>query len=294
MIHKHPVPRVLFPKTVNEALEMMESEDGAVFWAGGTSLARSGSRKDTIEIPKVVVTLSLVEELSRASRSENGLEIGSMMSLDRLADIGRNTLPPAMPQVIAGIANRPLRCRATLGGHLMMNRPSGDLRPLLQLLDSKVEVRFLRRRRGRGKPAPANRGIPIASLDDPEEGLPPGSLITRVNIPGGGWNFGRFEKVRPAGEGGRILRFYAAARIEKNTLAEFRAAFSDGHSGIFRDREFEASMAGRPLPMSRRKTDAVLEASELMNAPWNGHAFDRDASLSLTREFLIECGERIG
>lgn len=293
MIHKHTVPQILFPRTVNEALELMESERDAVFWAGGTALAGSNIRGGTIDLPKVVLALCLVEELSRASRSEQGLEIGAMINLDRLADIGRNSFPPAMPEAIAGIGNRPLRCRATFGGNLMMSHPWGDLRPLLQLLDSNVDIRFMRRRGKRGRPVPAGRKIPLASLDDPVDGLPRGGLITRVNIPAGGWNFGRFAKIRPTGNPGRILRFYAAARIEKNMLAEFRAAFSDGRRAILRDRELETSMAGRRLPLSRRETNAVLEESDIMNDPWNSHAFEKQRYLGLIREFLIECGERI-
>lgn len=144
-------PRVLFPKTINEALEFVVSERDADFWAGGTQITGYSTSKSVIKMPDVVIALGHVEELARASRSERSLELGSMMSLDRLRSIGRHTLPTGLYDAIAAVGNRPIRCRATIGGHLAMSGRIGDLKPFLQLLETRVEIRFLKKKRKRRK-----------------------------------------------------------------------------------------------------------------------------------------------
>ena len=289
MFHKYASPRVLCPRTINEALEMTGAESDAVFWAGGTHLSRITKRKVVIDLPKVVISLGNVEELARASRSEHSLDIGAMMTLDRLASIGKSTLPAGLYNAIIRIGNRPLRCRATIGGHLALQDRLGDLRPLLQLLETKIETRFLRERRGRRKPVSAIRKFPIALLEE-KPGLSKGELITRISIPTENWNIGVYEKIFPAADTGRILIFTALARIEKDVLIEWRMAFSDGRTGVLRDRELEVDMAGRPLPLNPRELESLDEAVDAMTAPWEKRTYERDTAKSLARGFLNRSG----
>jgi CO/xanthine dehydrogenase FAD-binding subunit len=290
MIHKHNSPRVFFPKTINEVLELAESEAAAVFWAGGTKLSRISGSKSIIDLPKNVISLGLVEELGRASRSENSLEIGAMMTLDRLANIGRTTLPAGLHEAISGIGNLPLRCRATIGGQLALKDRIGDLRPLLQLLETKIETRFLRERRGRRKPTPTTRKFPIALLEE-KPGLSKGELITRITIPTENWNIGVFRKIYPSADQGRKLIFTALAKVEKDVLTEWRMAFSDGKTRVLRDRELEVDMVGRPLPLNKRELESVDESIDRLTSEWGKQNYERETAKSLARGFLNRAGE---
>lgn len=290
MLDKHNSPRVFFPRTINEVLETAGSETDAMFWAGGTRISRFPGNKSIIDLPRNVVSLGLVEELARASRSEHSLEIGAMMTLDRLAAIGKSTLPAGLYEAIIHIGNLPLRCRATLGGHLAMTDRFGDLRPILQLLETKVETRYLRERRGRRKPVSTVRKFPIALLEE-RHGLSTGELITRISIPTENWTTGVFQKVYPSDDPDRYLIFTALARIEKGVLIEWRMAFSDGLSGVLRDRELEVDMAGRPLPLSDKEYETIDEAIDILTAVWEKKRYERETAKSLAREFLIHAGE---
>ena len=289
MFHKYASPRVFFPRTINEALEMTGTESDAVFWAGGTSLSRFSEHKAVINLPKVVISLGLVEELVKASRSEHSLDVGAMMTLDRLASLGRSTLPAGLYEAITRIGNRPLRCRATIGGHLALQDRLGDLRPLLQLLETKIEIRYLRERRGRRKPVSTIRKFPIALLEE-NSGLSKGELITRISIPTENWNIGVYKKIVPSADADRKLIFTALARIEKDVLTEWRMAFSDGRTGVLRDRELEVDMAGRPLPLNHRELESIDEAIDVMTAPWEKRTYERETAKSLARGFLNRAG----
>lgn len=289
MVSKQAVPRILFPRTIGQALEFHGAEPGAIFWAGGTGFARIAPRTGRrVELPKVVIALSLVEELARASRTESSLEIGATMSLDRLASIGRNALPPGLTDVLTGIGTRPLRCRATIGGNLASGSrqddlPRGDLLPLLQLLDAKVEIRYLRERRGRRKPVATVKRIPLMVLDE-ESGLRRGDLMIRISIPTGTWNVGMAEKLPPLDAESPQLIFQAVARVEKNVLVDWRMVFWDGSGRILRDRDMEAALAGSPLPLPRRSADLLDQA--VMRTVGGYGKTDRETAVCLARAFL--------
>ncbi len=183
MKNKHTSPRILFPKSVNEALEMAASEARCVFWAGGTGFsAQSRQEGSLMSLPRVVIHLGMLEELSRSSRSESHLEVGAMVTLDRLASLGPKILPEGILETVALIGNRPLRCRATLGGHIVhaLKRTTpaghldyqsgisaGNLVPLLHLLEAKAEIRYLRVR-GKRKALPSIRRVPLTMLEGSE------------------------------------------------------------------------------------------------------------------------------
>ena len=94
MIHKSTVPRILIPHTVNEALSMRAAEPMAEFWAGGTTFSDRNSHKPMMDLPPVVIVLSRIEELTRAFRTEQSLEIGAMTTLEKLVGIGRGRPSP--------------------------------------------------------------------------------------------------------------------------------------------------------------------------------------------------------
>ncbi len=286
---KYTSPRVFFPKSINEALEMNRSEADAVFWAGGTHLSRYSENKTVISLPKNVISLGMVEELARASRSENSLEIGSMMTLDRLAAIGRSTLPAGLHDAIIRIGSRPMRCRATIGGHLAIKDKIGDLRPLLQLLETTVETRSLKERHSRRKAMSVTRKIPLALLEE-KTGPGKGELICRISIPTESWDFGTYRKVLPTGDEERFLIFTALARVEKEVLTELRMAFSDGYTSVLRDRDVEVGMAGRPLPLSSKELESLDDAVATITSSWEERDYEKETVKKLVRSFMNHIG----
>ncbi len=268
---------------------MNANETDAVYWAGGTHISRNSEDKSVISLPKTVIALSLIEELARASRSEHSLEIGSMMTLDRLAALGIKTLPAGLYDSINQIGSHPVRCRATIGGHLAVKDRIGDLRPILQLLETKIETRSLKERRGRRKAVSNIRKIPIALLEE-KPGLLKGELIIRLSIPTEAWDIGTIEKIIPTEDTRRILIFTALARVEKGVLTVLRMAFSDGYSGVLRDRDLEVDLAGRPLPLHSRELESLDEAIDALTYPWEKQKYERETVKKLARAFLSRTG----
>jgi CO/xanthine dehydrogenase FAD-binding subunit len=184
-----------------------------------------------------------------------------------------------------GIGNRPLRCRATIGGHLAMTNSIGDLKPLLQLLETRIEIRYLREVSKRRKPPVTIRKIPLAQLDE-KNGLSKGELITRISIPTENWNLSVCRKISPSTENSRVLIFAALARVEKGVLSDWRMAFSDGLQSVLRDRDLEVDLTGRPLPFGEKEYETLDESVDRLTSAWVNRVYERKTARILARGFL--------
>jgi len=282
MYDKYTSPRVFFPSTVNEALEIAGREPNATFWAGGTELSCRSMDREFINLPRTVISLSSVEELLRASRSEYGLDIGAMMTLERLLHIGKTTLPTGLYEAITSVGTLPLRNRATVGGHLALQGRTGDLHPLLQLLDTRIEIRSPRHR---SRKRNLVKKIPIALLDK-EILLKTRGLISKISIPPDNWDIGIHKKIMLGNDDKRFLLFTALASIKERVLSECRMAFSDGYTEILRDRELEVNMTGQPLPFGYKELRTLDEGILELTAPWEAQSSSRKTAIACARGFL--------
>lgn len=294
MMRRNKIPRILSPRTVNEALEMAETEPNAAFWGGGTTFSILENESYMLNLPQAIIKLSQIEELSRASRTEQSLEIGSMVTLDKLAHIKRNTLPPGFQKAILGIGTRPLRCRSTIGGNVIQSQYIGDLRPLLQILDAKVEIRYRRKKYRKLLPLHASKKIPIATFSDPENNyIQNKTLVTRFSIPTIPWDHGQFVKIQPSTDETRTFIFCALARIDNNALLEFRMVLTNTHYGVQRNIEFEGAMAGCPLPLSAKDSQILISSVNKMTESWENHEYERNITIKLIQNFFMEASAKM-
>lgn len=284
MIHKHKSPRIFFPKAVNEVLDIYNAENQAVLWAGGTRIADSAVSSANIQLPQVMIALSGVEELSRIVQSSQALEIGAMVNLERIARISQTPLLPGMNQALSGIGTPPIRCRASIGGHIISTEHIGDLLPLLHILDATVETRYRREKRGRRKAPTVVENQAVISFAQPKAELHRGTIITKVIIPAKNWSMGEFLKLR-SGEK-RSLILCAIIRMDAQIIADFRMALCDTSSGIFRDRELETSLEGRLLPLSDKESGILEAGVQRLGKIWPPGSFDKQMLMHFIRGFL--------
>lgn len=108
------------PKSVREAIALLEHNAGALVVAGGTDLVPN--MKHELFTPPLVVSLANVNEL-RGVRAANGwITIGAMTSLD---DVSKHELvrahAPVLAQATGLVAGPQLRTMGTLGGNVMLD-----------------------------------------------------------------------------------------------------------------------------------------------------------------------------
>jgi len=106
------------PDSVNQAVALLSATWGdSEILAGGTDLL--GRMKDYVSTPKRVVNIKNLPGLHAISRENGGVRIGSLVTLDRIADasdIRQNY--PALAQTVSEAASPQIRNMATIGGNL--------------------------------------------------------------------------------------------------------------------------------------------------------------------------------
>jgi CO/xanthine dehydrogenase FAD-binding subunit len=87
--------------------------------------------------------------------------------------------------------------------------------------------------------------------------LSPHEIMTRIRVPLEQWNYSLYRKFRTTGsiEAGEIIVFIL--KTEKNTLTDLRVVYSGDL--FLNNRESEALLIGKRLPLSRRDAFAFLD-----------------------------------
>lgn len=246
---KHSGPRVYFPDTLNEVLHTIRRNPEALVYAGGTYLlGRRAGR--FVELPEVMVSLQDVVDLQRTARSDRNIDIGAGVTIAEIVRLGPQNLPRLFHETARAIVPPSVRGLATIGGNLAVDGSLMTSVPALVLLDARVEVRRLGN----------TRWLPAGQLHSADGSLAvdPGSIISRIRVPLGGWSQSSFYR-----DGNELLTetdpltFCALAKTGNGIVEELRIAATVGGPTLIRDKDAEGELAGRRLPVPEREIQSL-------------------------------------
>jgi carbon-monoxide dehydrogenase medium subunit len=128
------------PSSVDEAVRLLASHEGARALAGGQTLV--SVMKARAASPDVVVDLNRLDDLRTIAVSGGTLELGAMATYTQIigsseVDVSR----PILAEVAAQIADVQVRNRGTIGGNVCSNDPTNHLPPLLVALGASMTIR---------------------------------------------------------------------------------------------------------------------------------------------------------
>jgi carbon-monoxide dehydrogenase medium subunit len=128
------------PSSVDEAVRLLASNEGARALAGGQTLVNV--MKARAASPDVLVDLGRLEELRSITVSGDTLQLGAMATYTQImasseVDVSR----PILAEVAAQIADVQVRNRGTIGGNVCSNDPTNHLPPLLVALGASMTIR---------------------------------------------------------------------------------------------------------------------------------------------------------
>ncbi|MDR2518750.1 MAG: FAD binding domain-containing protein [Spirochaetaceae bacterium] len=250
-----PRNQLFFPAAFQELFQHWEKAPDAVPFAGGTQLLRQcGAWAQNI--PRNVLSLHRLEDLHRVTRNERYLEIGAMVTLNEIINLGK-IVPEVFIRCLSEIGGIQIRNLATIGGNICAKPFRLDTAAPLAALDAHCELRT----------ASGVRWIPAARFFSAAEERPPGpqELLTRVRVPLEQWDYSLYKKFRnpPHDSGGAVMVFML--RSQKNVLTDIRLVFSG--SSILRDRNSETLLIGKALPLERRDVHSFVEQWERAMLP---------------------------
>ena len=242
------------PQTLGELLQLYRRRPGAAIYAGGTDLLK-GVTKAEFSLPDEIISIQEIEELQRISRTDRYLEIGAAASISRVLEVGANIIPPALAQAMNHIGPPGLLSLATIGGNICSRQHLFSLTPILTIMDVRYELR----RMGHSRWVPASRFRDQQGI----VGLADDEVLTRIRIPLEQWNIQVFRQYGTVYlENTAPVVFSALAKTGKGVLDDFRLAFCAHRPILFRNRDLEADLVGRKVPLADRDIQAFLRGLE--------------------------------
>ncbi len=129
------------PATVEEAISLLATYDGARALAGGQTIVNV--MKARVAAPDVLVDLADLDELRAIGFSSDGLlEIGAMVTYAQLQGSSEvEVARPILAEVASTIGDVQVRNRGTIGGNVCVSDPTNHLPPLLTTLGATFTIR---------------------------------------------------------------------------------------------------------------------------------------------------------
>ncbi len=261
-----PLNQVFFPSGFPELFTAWGRFPEAVPYAGGTGLIW-GQGKQILRLPKIILYLDKIEELRKITRTERYLEIGAMVKLNQIMQLGK-IVPDVLRQCMERISSPQLRNIATIGGNICFPSRRLDTAAPLVALDAQYELRN----------AHSSRWISAArfySTPGPTA-INKQELLTRIRIPLEQWNYPVYKKFSSTENSGRVVVFMI--KNQKNALSDIRMVYKA--SGILRNRISESLLTGKHLPLTHKDTTDFMEN-------WDNFLREHDQIDEISRKKLL-------
>src|SRR6478672_2614955 len=164
------------PASVQEALRLLGSHEGARALAGGQTLINV--MKARAASPDVLVDLADIGELRGIELASDGtLTIGAMTTYTDIVESAEARARAILGEVCKQIADVQVRNRGTLGVNVCSNDPTNHLPPLMVSLGATMHITG-----GEGERAvPAEQFFPGVYMT----AAGPGELLTKITVPPG-------------------------------------------------------------------------------------------------------------
>ena len=239
--------QVFSPSNFQELFTLWNRFPDAVLYAGGTEFVRSQGIRVPI-LPRVIISLGRLDDICRVSRTERYLEIGAMVRLNQIINMGK-IVPEPLTRCLECIGGPQLRNLATIGGNICNSSLRHDSSAAMIALDAQYELRS----------AQAARWISASRFTSLRGHLPlkKEELLTRIRVPLEPWTFTKYRRLHSPGNnssGGGIIFII---KNQRNILTSIRAAYS-GRLAL-RDRSTETMLEGKRLPLDRRDAAGFAE-----------------------------------
>ena len=243
-----PFRQVFIPSSFQELFSTWNRSPDAALYAGGTEHIRNLPGRIPL-LPDNIISLHKLEELHKINRTERYIEIGAMVKLNQIIQLGK-IVPEALTRCLECIAGYQLRNLITIGGNICHSSRRLDSSGPMIALDAQYELRT----------AQSARWIPAArfsSLPGPPA-LAPQEILTRIRIPLEPWNFTSYRKLRSASSHEPGAGILITMRNQKNILSQIRVVYSG--KAVLRDKNSETMLAGKRLPLERKDAEAFVDS----------------------------------
>lgn len=134
-----PPFRYVRPSSAAEAVSLLDQIEGAAVLGGGQTLMNA--LKLDLVGPSALVDVHRLPELQGVEHADGVLRIGAAVTYAELAVHPLvQAVAPSIAEMAAGLVDRQVRNRGTIGGNCALNDPANNYPPLLVALGAQFEV----------------------------------------------------------------------------------------------------------------------------------------------------------
>ena len=267
-----------FPASYMDLFTSWNLYPSAVLFAGGTGLLRDQGRQ-VFELPQIILSLDRLDELQKISRTERFLEIGAMVKLNKIIEVGK-IVPLAFRRALECIAGPQLRNMATIGGNICYHGRRLDSAAVLSALDAQFELRT----------AHSSRWISALrffSMPSPNM-LAPKELLTRIRVPLDIWDYTAYKKFEGHASRSRVVLFLA--KTQKDVLSDIKIVYKT--DVIWRDRDSESMLIGKRLPLTRKIAyDFIAHWEDFLSGVHNMEELSRQELINFIESNVFNLSE---
>lgn len=227
------------PKTINAALQILNSEN-VIVYAGGTDLMVR-YKNETSLLPKFdknILYIGQIDELKKVYENSEEIVIGAGCTL---ASLLRNEhVPEILKKSIRGAASPAIRNMGTIGGNICNASPAGDTLPVLYSLNSRCNVIS----------EGLERTINIENFiyGPRRTALKKNEILKSITISKENFNIVHYEKVgaRKASAISK-LSFAGLCNVENGRVQDLRMSFGAVGATVIRLKEAETIIIGKEI-----------------------------------------------
>ncbi|HAX62264.1 MAG TPA: hypothetical protein DCX95_06920 [Elusimicrobia bacterium] len=264
------------PQTLNDAFAALSKNGNARILAGGTDLVvniRSGKIK-----PSLIVDLKKIKWLSGVTKTDRGIEIGPLTTMNELAESSLLKGPYSLLSYAAKIMGcYEIRNRATVGGNIINASPGAETLTPLTVLHASVEVSGNNNK----KLIPLNKFVtgPNNTV------LSGGEIVTKIILPFYPQLTAGYYMRRARVKGMDLASVNCSVLVvNPNNIekCQVRAAFGTVMPTPYRSQKAEEILSGKKITL-----DLIKQAASVINSEINPRATSLRATPEYKR-FMVE------
>ncbi len=245
--------KLISPTTMNELHSIVKANNNGIFFAGGTYLM---NKQETLDEDATIIDLSNIKELDEITRNIRFVDVGCMVSANKLLDIGKLAFTDLLLDTLNNTATHIVRNQITIGGAICTPDVRYSLPGTLAIMNSVVELIDLTHDKL------VSKFIPIEKLYDSKGELQIGQgvLLKKIRISLENYDF---EKVVCIGDPIRkpestlIISF--RANIDQTLLNKVNMCVTFPTYGMYISEDIAHELNGAQLPLTISRAIVISE-----------------------------------
>jgi CO/xanthine dehydrogenase FAD-binding subunit len=236
--------KLILPESINELHQTVLENPNSIFFAGGTYIMKN--RKMFLDSSDVkIISLEKIKELFDVTRNIKHVEVGAMVTTNKLLEIGNLAFNDLLLSTLSNTATHIVRNQITIGGALATSNIRFSLPGTLSCMGASIELLDFSKNKMTTKLVPVEKMYKNGLIL-----LEKGNLIKKIKIPLDTFDFERFYCIgNPVKEPESTVIFAFRSDINQTLINNIKLSVTFPKAGIFTSSIVSSELDGAEIPI---------------------------------------------